>query len=197
MGIAAKMKASIQIRSDIPAFLLHHALSSNVAEIGVRYGYHFQQLLAMKPVLAVGIDHYRNTEVDSEQDTNLTQKELDKIHGDVVASFIHNPAVKIIREKSEVIVNHFPLQFFDYVYLDADHSYEAVLKDMRLWWSHVRQGGIMAGHDYIEKESKNGVSFGVIQAVAEFMEETGIPEEYFHHTEKGYCSWMLFKEDGE
>lgn len=33
------------------------------------------------------------------------------------------------------------------VYIDADHSYPAVKKDLG-WFEHVLSGGIMAGHDY-------------------------------------------------
>ena len=34
------------------------------------------------------------------------------------------------------------------VYIDADHSYEAVKADIDAWMPHVRDGGILAGHDY-------------------------------------------------
>lgn len=36
----------------------------------------------------------------------------------------------------------------DYLYVDADHSYEAVLSDLEAWFPHVRPGGVIAGDDY-------------------------------------------------
>ena len=36
----------------------------------------------------------------------------------------------------------------DYLYVDADHSYEAVLSDLEAWVPHVRLGGVIAGDDY-------------------------------------------------
>lgn len=36
----------------------------------------------------------------------------------------------------------------DYLYIDADHHYEAVLADLEAWVPHVRQGGVIAGDDY-------------------------------------------------
>jgi hypothetical protein len=36
-----------------------------------------------------------------------------------------------------------------FVYLDGDHSYKAVLADLKAWWPKVRTGGILAGHDII------------------------------------------------
>ena len=36
----------------------------------------------------------------------------------------------------------------DYLYVDADHSYEGCLSDLELWWPHLRVGGLIAGDDY-------------------------------------------------
>ena len=36
---------------------------------------------------------------------------------------------------------------FDLVFIDADHSYDAVQEDIRLWKSKVAPGGILCGHD--------------------------------------------------
>lgn len=36
----------------------------------------------------------------------------------------------------------------DLVFIDADHSYAAVFRDLTAWWPKVRNGGMIAGHDY-------------------------------------------------
>lgn len=36
----------------------------------------------------------------------------------------------------------------DFVYVDGDHTYEAVADDLRLWWPKVRPGGLVVGDDY-------------------------------------------------
>jgi hypothetical protein len=41
-----------------------------------------------------------------------------------------------------------PHGMVDLVFLDADHSYEAVKADIRDWRPLVRPGGILCGHDY-------------------------------------------------
>lgn len=38
---------------------------------------------------------------------------------------------------------------FDFVYVDARHDYKGVLVDLQAWWPLIRDGGIMAGHDYV------------------------------------------------
>ena len=37
---------------------------------------------------------------------------------------------------------------FDFIYIDADHSEEAVREDIAVWWPLLLTGGIMAGHDF-------------------------------------------------
>lgn len=39
-------------------------------------------------------------------------------------------------------------EYFDFVYIDADHTYEMVKRDINLWYPLVKSGGIIGGHDY-------------------------------------------------
>ena len=48
----------------------------------------------------------------------------------------------------------------DFVFIDADHSYEAVKKDIEAWIPKIRKNGIISGHDYSDPS-------GVKQAVDE------------------------------
>lgn len=50
----------------------------------------------------------------------------------------------------------------DFIYLDAGHTYDEVLLDLRTWVPLLRPGGILCGHDYWK------VFPGVIEAVDEF-----------------------------
>lgn len=36
----------------------------------------------------------------------------------------------------------------DLLWIDGDHRYEAVIEDLRVWVPRVRQGGLIAGHDW-------------------------------------------------
>jgi hypothetical protein len=57
------------------------------------------------------------------------------------------------------------------VFIDADHTYEAVKADIAAWLPKVKPDGILAGHDYKHFPSMN---FGVIQAVTEAFDKVEI-----------------------
>jgi hypothetical protein len=61
----------------------------------------------------------------------------------------------------------------------------------------VRQGGILAGHDYVDEKSKAGTEFGVVRAVQEFLTQAKVDVKYFHTTSKDYKTWMVYKDHGE
>lgn len=82
---------------------------------------------------------------------------------------------QIIRDTSD---NASRMEIFrqgvDFVYIDGDHSYEAVSSDLKHWWPLVREGGILAGHDFICPNEKGGGWGQNIQpAVLELQRETG------------------------
>jgi cephalosporin hydroxylase len=72
----------------------------------------------------------------------------------------------------------------DFVYIDAEHTYEGCLADLRLWSPKVRRGGIVSGDDYRFVNPKRprrwSPSFaGVDKAVEEFVVERGITEWFY------------------
>ena len=55
----------------------------------------------------------------------------------------------------------------DQIFIDAGHSYEAVIKDIQAWYPKMKNGSIIAGHDYNSWE-------GVKKAVNELL---GTPDK--------------------
>lgn len=42
----------------------------------------------------------------------------------------------------------FPDKYFDFVFIDSGHTYELTKAEIRLWSRKVKDGGILAGHDF-------------------------------------------------
>lgn len=67
-----------------------------------------------------------------------------------------------LRGSSELIASLWPTSKpIDICFIDADHAYEFVSKDIQLWTPLIRKGGLLIGHDFSEGFP------GVIQAVKE------------------------------
>jgi len=58
----------------------------------------------------------------------------------------------------------------DFVYIDADHSFESVTEDIQLWLPKLKPGSFIGGHDYRETDP------GVVRAVDEVL---GPPDRVF------------------
>jgi len=69
---------------------------------------------------------------------------------------------------STTVLAGFPDYYFDWVYLDTDHSYQTTKAELAILKSKVKPGGIIAGHDYIIGNWITGQRYGVIEAVNEF-----------------------------
>jgi hypothetical protein len=55
---------------------------------------------------------------------------------------------KMFQEDAIKCADRFPDEFFDLVFLDDDHNFEHVKKEIDAWLPKVVPGGILGGHDY-------------------------------------------------
>ncbi|HEX9789935.1 MAG TPA: class I SAM-dependent methyltransferase [Kiloniellales bacterium] len=76
------------------------------------------------------------------------QSDMDRIYEDVVRRFAGDPRVAIHRLESAAAARHLADTDFDWVYVDGDHSFHAVLDDLENWASRIKPGGVLAGDDY-------------------------------------------------
>lgn len=66
----------------------------------------------------------------------------------------------IIADSSEAS-RLFDPESVDFVFIDADHSYQGVLRDIVAWLPRMKKTGVIAGHDY------HYANLGVIKAVCD------------------------------
>jgi predicted O-methyltransferase YrrM len=138
-----------------------------VAEVGSWRGRSTLVLATHLPPEAhlYAIDTWEGTPDDPSQHEQLYANA-----GDVYQDFLQNLARPIMDrrltplrmtslEGATALWNRHGFASFDFVFIDADHRYEAVDADIHAYRSLVRPGGILAGHDYHWE--------GVARAVAE------------------------------
>jgi hypothetical protein len=56
--------------------------------------------------------------------------------------------IEFIRGKSMDVVDSIKDFSLDFVFIDASHEYEDVKADINAWYMKVKEGGVIAGHDY-------------------------------------------------
>jgi hypothetical protein len=99
----------------------------------------------------------------------------------------------------------------DFVYIDANHTYEGVKEDIKYWYPKVKPGGLLLGHDYLPNDMYNDERkdipiylyannnpdelnyagmFGVNPAVNEFAEENNYTVS---QTDEWLGTWWLQK----
>ena len=74
------------------------------------------------------------------------------------AAEVTSGQVAIHRLPSADAARGFTDRFFDWVYIDGDHFYEAVKLDLESWERAVKPGGIIAGDDYRESSTYGRMS---------------------------------------
>lgn len=85
----------------------------------------------------------------------------------------------------------FPEHFFDWVYIDTNHSYGTTWKELQLCHERVKPHGRIAGHDFCTGNVIDPVPYGVIEACAQFCVEYGWQYEYITLESHGHFSFCL------
>jgi len=82
----------------------------------------------------------------------------------IIIFFIHKPSVEAAKEFSD--------SYFDFIYIDADHSYQAVKDDLNAWYPKLKVEGIICGHDFSIEDVEQKLC--VAWAVTEFFTLHGL-----------------------
>ena len=99
------------------------------------------------------------------------QDDMDEVFRVVQDRFRDHPAVVIHRETAGTVLPDFDDDYFDWVYVDGNHSYEFVLADLRMCLPKMKRGGIIAGDDY---EWGPEWDYPVRRAVTDFCQENNL-----------------------
>jgi hypothetical protein len=160
-------------RNDLPSFLKENGYL-NGAEIGVYKGYYSKQLAEVGLNL-LSIDPwvvYRGAGPNRQK-----QERQDYLYARAKKYLAPYPNCKIIRKPSIEAAKDIPKKSLDFVYIDGDHEFGPVAMDLAIWIQKVRQGGIIAGHDYFSTVGNRGLR-GVHYAVDAFCENSDINDVY-------------------
>ena len=168
---------------NIAAYSLKDLIKPNmiVCEIGVRSGQSSEMFLELGCFVNM-IDPWEKYEgIDDEnyrfeEDYENTLKRIERFKNQY----------KIFRSKSDEVLNDIPNGSLDLVYIDGNHAYEFVKRDITCWWFKIKEGGYIAGDDW----AMENVARGLLEAIL-VISETNFPLKISY---KGR-NWIIQKND--
>ena len=155
-------------------FILSLGKNLKVCEVGVFKG-KFSEFIfnSINPSELHLIDLFEGIGHSGDKDgENIEYANLNESYSNLIEKYSNNK-VKIYKGYSKNILNTFQDNYFDFIYIDADHSYESVRKDLDISLKKTKVGGIISGHDYIKENFS-----GVYRAVNEFCIENNLKIDF-------------------
>jgi hypothetical protein len=153
-----------------------------IAEIGVFRGDFSQVLLdQFRPSMLYLVDPFEEGEIMSGDENGNDVMVYDGIYlyEYVKDRFASTENVKMLRIRSEDLDQCIEDDELDLIYIDGDHSYEGVKRDLEMAYRKVKDQGFICGHDLMTNPHKtdNVYDFGTFQAVQEFCYRNGFRVE--------------------
>ncbi len=157
-----------------------------VAEVGVADGlFSSEILLRCMPMKLHLIDLWAKGSENASYNDQAYKKIIEQFSEERTAGL-----VELHRALSWDALATFPDAYFDWVYIDACHTYESVYKDLRVAMRKVKPDGFICGHDYARWADALS-RMGVIEAVNEFCNEYKYDMVYLTHEKNRMNSYAL------
>jgi hypothetical protein len=130
-------------------FINLHGLKTG-AELGVKRGWNIFYLLSHCPTLELvhAVDLWEPQPENPLQD--YVKWRLPAIYKRVlrdIAALGFESRVAVHKNWTHEAAKEIPDRSLDFIFIDADHRYEAVKRDIITWRSKLKKGGFLAGHD--------------------------------------------------
>jgi len=196
-------------RNQIGELLKHFNLNGKGVELGTFNGEFSKVILESWGGYLYMVDVWRPLS-DEEYDDMSNHKNHINAYSNAMGNIRgYEDRAFMMRMKGEFAVDLFQDESLDFVYIDANHTYEGVMDDIKLWFPKVKKGGLLLGHDYLpnglyvngekniplylsygDVKNKYAGMFGVNPAVNEFVERYNYK---LNVTEEDLGTWWIIK----
>jgi predicted O-methyltransferase YrrM len=136
-----------------------------ILEIGVAFGCHAEHILKNTTANITCIDQYKP--YYGSWDGIQTEQDFNELYEFAKERLVGNRC-ELIRASSIDAFDLVKGEKYDLVFIDAQHDYDWVKKEISLYLPLINKGGTLSGHDY----NREGYA-GVCEAVDEFVKESG------------------------
>lgn len=146
---------------------------SSMAEIGVWKGRSLcslENVIKGKNLKVVAVDNFAGSSSEPAIQQMAEKEDIKMIFEKNIINYGLCNHIQVIDKPSKEAADLVADNSLSLIFIDADHSYKGISEDLALWYSKLRQGGIIAGHDF-------AYSPGVRQAVIEWFDGRFTVEE--------------------
>ena len=182
-NILEKHITDTKILLDREQLILKMPKNGTVAEVGVNKGVFAKKIVELnKPVTLHLIDLW--------PEQSFTSNDLDKLKKEI-QNIDSSLFLKLHKENSVSALKKFENDYFDWIYIDTDHSYKTTMKELLAANNKIRNGGFIAGHDFSLGNWQSLIRYGVIEAVSDFCVKYDWKIKYLTLEKDGYNSFAL------
>ncbi len=188
-----------RVVSDRLAALAFWPRNAVIAEVGVALGDYSEAIIsACEPRRFLAIDRFDLHHLPELWGTPTREHFGGRTHGeyyrDRFAIELERDQVEMLEGDSATVISGLPNLSIDLFYVDADHTYEGVRRDLEAILPKVKPGGWIVVNDYVPADiAGNNEPYGVIKATNEFMAAHGWEMDYFALAYLMYCDVGLRK----
>jgi hypothetical protein len=139
-------------RDQLPEFLKYLNLTNKGVELGTFNGSFSNHLVSNWSGILYMVDVWRPLSFDEYDDASnhANNQEAYKNAMNNIKGF--EDRAFMLRMKGEFACELFQDNSLDFVYIDANHTYDAVKEDIKNWYPKVKSGGLVMGHDYLPND---------------------------------------------
>lgn len=133
--------------------------------------------------------HFARTLLDAAEPRELHLIDIDmrRLERELLAPELESGRVITHEGDSVAILSSFPDAYFDWIYIDADHSYAGVKRDIEAAKQKVKPEGMLVFNDYTFWSPLELQEYGVVHAVNELCRNDGWELRYFALHRFMYC----------
>lgn len=150
-----------------------------VAEVGVATGTFSKLILdTMNPSKFYAIDIFSD-KTEGFWEIKFDKKRHFEWYRDAFKQYIDKDILEMKKGLSWEVLEQFPNESFDYIYLDGAHDYESVLRDVDVIKRKIKVGGVIQFNDYLIYGYESHTFMGVEPAVNQLLNDTNSKLVYY------------------
>ena len=177
LGLEPRHVEGCRVLADRDTLIRKHLPKHGVvAEVGVGEGHNARTIL----------------EGATPRELHLIDLDFSKLHPrGLIEPALGDGTVQLHENDSAAVLASFPDEYFDWIYIDGDHSYPGVKRDIEQAKRVVRPDGLLVFNDYILFSQHEFTRYGVVHAVNELCLAEDWILRYFALSSHMYCDVAL------